>query len=82
MYITPQNRFSVAYSMYITPQNNMLSYIMSLQMNIFGVTTFTFHLKILFKKFSRQRAGYHLVLTKDNLARKIEKEVRSVVAVI
>jgi hypothetical protein len=29
--------------------------------NIFGVTTFTFHLKILFKKFSQQRAGYHLV---------------------
>jgi hypothetical protein len=28
---------------------------------IFGVTTFTFHLKILFKKFSQQRAGYHLV---------------------
>jgi hypothetical protein len=29
--------------------------------NIFDVTTFTFHLKILFKKFSKQRAGYHLV---------------------
>jgi hypothetical protein len=42
-------------------QNNMLSYIMSLQTNIFGVTTFTFHLKILFKKFSQQRAGYHIV---------------------
>jgi hypothetical protein len=39
----------------------MLSYIMSLQTNIFGVTTFTFHLKILFKKFSQQRVGYHLV---------------------
>jgi hypothetical protein len=27
----------------------------------FGVFTFTFHLKNLFKKFSQQRAGYHLV---------------------
>jgi hypothetical protein len=32
--------------------------------NIFGVTTFTFHLKILFKKTSQQRAGYHLVSEK------------------
>jgi hypothetical protein len=48
-------------------QNNMLSYIMSLQTNIFGVTTFTFHLKFLFKKFSRQRAGYHLELYNSKL---------------
>jgi hypothetical protein len=51
------NRFSVAYSMYITPR----VYKRILPCNIFGVTTFTFHFKILFKKFSQQRAGYHLV---------------------
>jgi hypothetical protein len=64
-------------------QNNMLSYIMSLQTNIFGVTTFTFHLKILFKKFSRQRAGYHLVdvtvsseyiKTRSQLSSKVHKK--------
>jgi hypothetical protein len=54
------NRFSVAYSMYITPR----VYKRILPFNIFGVTTFTFHLKILFKKFSQQRAGYHLVYPK------------------
>jgi hypothetical protein len=51
------NRFSVAYSMYITPR----VYKRILPCNIFGVTIFTFHLKILFKKFSQERAGYHLV---------------------
>jgi hypothetical protein len=54
------NRFFVAYSMYITPR----VYNRILPCNIFGVTTFIFHLKILFKKFSQQRAGYHLVFTK------------------
>jgi hypothetical protein len=53
----PADNFRMIHSQ----QNNMLSYIMSSQTNIFGVTTFTFHLKILFKKFSQQRAGYHLV---------------------
>jgi hypothetical protein len=32
-----------------------------LSCNHFGVSTFTFHLKILFKQFSQQHAGYHLV---------------------
>jgi hypothetical protein len=40
---------------------------MFLQRNVaiqsLGISTFTFDLKILFKNFSQQHAGYHLVLT-------------------
>jgi hypothetical protein len=36
--------------------------------NHFGVPTFTLHLKILFKNFSQQYAGYHLVLYRSNMS--------------